>query len=812
MTPALRETILKGVFVGVWAYLALSLPAGAAFGRVVLFTLAGTGLGLLAGAIWQLRRGHRPGANPLGFLLLTLLDSAYFVYPGLVGGAALGAFLETDPPAAAPRLLPACIAAGALLGLILDRLRPIRSRWYRLGLGLLLGVGLTAFGLHYLPLWPATQDPSAQRLFAEYLLAGLPLFALLMFAGESEESEAEVAALCAGFGLGLYLLRLESRIPEQFEKLIFLAPLGLYFVLATRTLPRVRVFKQTLRGYAHLSAGRAEPALGHFVRALRLDPKSELASGGLARLVRTADLGAMSEASQDLLPVPFCLDLAEQSLLGHAPTAKEVGDALRLIAATERRPGASAARAAYLRAVGLTHRGDYDAAAMELSQLLDPAGPLAESPTRPATLLPAWMLAVSLHPALRERLGGAELAKPGRRVEALLAVEARLANSPDDPAGVELKRQLYSGLTEAELAHAGDPAGLNYDYLDQLGQSLLAGEPERGAGYLRMAARGLPGRAVALFDQLARHAQDSGDTEAATGYLNQIKRAGVGVGPKSLGVEDRAIYLRALDALAASAEARGDLVTAVEDYRLFVEASEVTPDSLRRLAELYASAGDPLNAAVVAERGLLYAKADADLLAKKQSYYFSIPIDRVAAARQQVAPWFDVAHCVATAGRVADQREADADTLDYGLHLARLARAVRPDSQAAMLAEARLLLRAGERDAGLALLEDLRALPRGSGDDEDAWFAGTRLLGAIYLDEIDRPDLAADCFNAYRESPRSGAETLFQLGRALERAGDSAGAIRAYEGVSKAYGSHPRAHEAGEAARRLRAELSRAAE
>ena len=222
---------------------------------------------------------------------------------------------------------------------------------------------------------------------------------------------------------------------------------------------------------------------------------------------------------------------------------------------------------------------------------------------------------------------------------------------------------------------------------------------------------------------------------------------------------------------------------------------------------MYARAGDPLNAAVVAERGLLYAKSDADLLQKKASYYFSIPVERAKESRQKVAPWFDLAHCVDTATRVADQREADADTLDYGLHLARLARAVRPDSQPALLAEARVLLRAGDRDAGLSLLEDLREQPR---TDEDAWFAGTRLLGTIYLDELGRPDLAAGCFNDYRESPRSGAETLFQLGRALEAGGDKAGAVRAFDGISKAYGSHSRAGEAGELARRLRAELAAA--
>ena len=805
MTPALRENIFKGVFLGVWAYLALTLPTAAAFGRVVLFTLGGTALGLLAGAAWQLRRGHKPGRNPLGFLLLTTLDSAYFVYPGLVGGAALGAFLNTDPPADTPRLLPGCLLAGTLLGLILDRLRQVGPRYYRFALGLVLGVGLTTFCLYYLPQWPATADPAAQRLFAQYLLAGLPLFALLMIASESEESEAEVAALCAGFGLGLYLLKLESLIPEQFEKVIFLAPLGLYFVLATRTLPRLRVFKQTLRGYAHLSVGRADAALSYFARSLELDRKNELAANGLARLLRTADLGTLTETSRDLLPVGFCLDLAEESLIGRAPTSKESEDALRLIAVADRRQGASSARASYLRAVALTHQGELDAAAAELAALLDPAGRLADSPTRRGILYMAWSLAVNQHPGLRERLGEAELAKPGRRVEALLATESHLTAYPEDPAGVELKRHLYSGLSESELAAAGDPPGLNYDYLDQLGQSLLATERERGASYSRMAARGLPNRAIAIFHQLATLAQDAGDTEAANGYLNQIKRAGVTAGPKSLPADSLSHYRNTLEALAANAEARGDFAAAVEDYRLLVEASEVTPDLLRRLAELYAHAGDPLNAAVVAERGLLYAKTDPDLLAKKASYYFSIPIERVTAARQQVAPWFDLTHCIDTASRIADQREVDADTIEYGLHLARLARAVRPESQAALLAEARLLLRAGDRDLGLSRLEDLREQPR---NDEDAWFAGTRLLGTIYLDEIDRPDLAASCFNDYRESPRSGAETLYQLGQALEASGDKAGAIRAFDGISKAYGSHSRASEASETARRLRAELT----
>ena len=135
--------------------------------------------------------------------------------------------------------------------------------------------------------------------------------------------------------------------------------------------------------------------------------------------------------------------------------------------------------------------------------------------------------------------------------------------------------------------------------------------------------------------------------------------------------------------------------------------------------------------------------------------------------------------------------------------VARLARAVQPASHGAMLAEARLLLRKGERDAGLALLEDIREQPRGSGEEEDAWFMAVRILGDLYLDELGRPDLAVGCYVAYRDYQKSGADTLFLLGRAHEATGNVPGAIKAYEAVTM-YQNHPRLWEATEAARRLK--------
>ena len=54
------------------------------------------------------------------------------------------------------------------------------------------------------------------------------------------------------------------------------------------------------------------------------------------------------------------------------------------------------------------------------------------------------------HPEMRRRVGAPQLALPGRRMEAIGAVERRLAEDPQDAAAWDLKRQLYADLTEAD--------------------------------------------------------------------------------------------------------------------------------------------------------------------------------------------------------------------------------------------------------------------------------------------------------------------------------------------------------------------------
>lgn len=832
MNSILREYLAKGLFLGLWAYLALVHPDWSAVGKVLAWTAGGLAVGLLGGMVQQFLRGFRPGNNLLGFLLLVLLDSPYFLYAGILGGLGVGLVVETDPQTA-PDLaavvgglaavtpggigrdwLGYCALGGVLLGYGFVQLRSVKDGFYRFVLGAVVGAALIFLAVSYLGKLPDFESAEMKRWFGIVLLLGLPFFYLLTFCGEAEESEVEIAALCAGLGIGLYLLRLSTIASEYTDKLILLAPLILYYVYVTRLMPGLTTFKYTLRGYGNLSLGRVRESITNFGRALQLDRKNELATKGLFQLHRQIDVSKLDPDTIRLLNFEFCLTVAKTYLVGDTPpTEKQRGEAIRLLDIVERYAPARRPTVDYLKAVAYCHAKDFDLAAGYLAQLLNPETPYPEGSNRNAVLFDAWALALRHHPRMVERLGEAHLAEPGRRIEAIRAVERQLAKTPDDPTAADLRRHLYTYLTEAEFVAAcgasGPPQEFNYDFIEQIGLSLVEdadpNRAERGAGFLRIAGRGLPARGPMIFTKLAEDAGKRGDAEAVRGYLEQVKRAGLTVGANRLPAEAKPLYVSALKRLVEDSEQKGDFETAVGDYRLLIEATKEDANSLRRLAELEAKAGDLMNAILAVETGLLYAKSDADLLAKKDSYYFSVSVERVREVKDKIARWFDVGYCIRKATAVASSKEPDLDTLDYGLHMAKLARVIEPTRHAAMVAEARILLRKGERDAALGLLEDVREQPKGTGEEnEDAWYLATRLLADLYLNELDRPDLAVAAYTDYREYQKSGAETMYQLGLAYEKLGNVPAAIRAYEGVT-VYTQHPRYYDASEAVRRLKA-------
>lgn len=803
------EFVLKGIFLGLWTAAALRQPPAnpdwADFSRLLIWTTGGLILGLIASAVQQFLRGVRPRGNPISYLVFILLEGSFWIYLGMVGGLAAGMLYGTATNPDLPKernWLGYCVVGGAILGYGFLQLRQIKDWRWRFGIGALVGAGLVYVASLYLD-EAGWLEPEARRTIGFFLLAGLPFFYLLTFCGVAEESEVEIAALCAGLGLGIHLIKFPANMPV----IGFLLPIGLYFVYVTKWISGLRVFKHTLRGYGYLNVGRIREALHCFRRARHFDPKNSFAVQGLIDVHRQVDADSFANDPETLalLDYGFCLDRAQTLLISdHTPSDAERAEAGRMLDLVEKQQPKYAARSTYLRALLLTFGKQFDEAATALKVILDPAQP-SEPVIRNAVLFDAWNLGLRLHPEITKRVGEPELGAPGRRMEAIAATERILAAKPDDAAANELKPFLYAGLTESEYLSSPPSEGLfNFDYVEQLGLALIDDSNpqrrQRGAAYLRMAARGLPLRGPSIFQKLANAATDP---DAARGYREQVKRAGMEVGTKNLPAEERAIYFATLGQLVADAEKRGDFAAAAADQRLLLESGKSELENYRKLADLYEKAGDPLNALLMTETALIYSGKDADLLARKDKYYFSVPVNRVAAVKDKIESIFDTNYCVAKANVVLNQREADAETLEWGLHLIQLARAIKPKLLTAMLAEGRLRLRQGDRDGGLSLLEDVREAKPSGGEEKDAWFTATRMLGDLYLNELNRPDLALGCFQDYKEHHNSGADTLFKIAQCYEASNDVKNAIRFYDAVT-AYEQHPKYWEATEAVRRLK--------
>jgi tetratricopeptide (TPR) repeat protein len=413
-------------------------------------------------------------------------------------------------------------------------------------------------------------------------------------------------------------------------------------------------------------------------------------------------------------------------------------------------------------------------------------------------------------------------------MEAIAAVERHLADQPEDKAIWSLKRILYQDVSETEyLAAVGEnmwpvssheatgpmplekPA-FDYEYVQQLGLALVNDDARwrRGGEYLRMAAHGLPALGPTLFVQIAQAHQRAGHVEDAKHNYELAKRAGHSIGPKNLADEERQAYFSTVKLLGESALAHGDIDAAIENFVLYSESERSGIETLRTLADLYEKKGDALSALRANDLALVYTAKDKDLLERKDRYYYSVMPEELRARLESVRTGFDFAYCLTRTRSILDARYTDVEWLDVAHHLVQLALILHPENLTAKVLLARVLLRYGERDKALALLEEVHS-PKpekfASGEDEESWYLACQILGDLYL-EVGKPDLAVPCLHDFRKSSKSGARTMFKLGQAYEQLGDRVRATKCYKQVT-AYEGNPLAPDAYEALSRLETQV-----
>ena len=705
MTPWHRnEYILKGLFWGLWVFFALQVPANSAdawkdISWVLGWTCTGLVVGLIIGTVKLASRGVKPWDNWKAFPLLVVLESPLFIYAGIMLGLTVGVVSgrEFAQPWAVPiaqafgltwedikhvdpvaRWLLHCIVGGVLLGVGMYRMRQMEDQPTRFWVGLGVAAAMVYLASNYLfdIKVPDPDDPAKKvSYFASadakfnlglYILLGLPFFYLLTFSSEAEESEVEVMTFCAALGIALHLMNFGSKLGDVAP---FLIPLALYFVYAIYILAGLRVFKHVLRGFSYLSVGQLALAIGFFRRARELNPASELANEGMLRLHNSLTLSKLGNDPTLLESLDFglCLDRAA-ALLMLPPTPQARDEAEQFLALVEKQKPVYSARVDYLRTVSFIHAKQYEPAANTLSRILDPETPDYHAGLRKQVYFDALYLALDGPKPLTDRLGWAEMNKLGRRIEAIAAVERKLAADPSHERAKEYRTMLYSQLTEREFVSAAandQPKDFNYEYVEQLGQQLVDdNDPdrrERGEGYLRIAVRGLPDRGPGIYKKLADVSEKLGAHQTMRGYTERIRDIGARrpaqsregparhlpqssssgsrrwSSPRATSSKPRPMrpMRRATPPGASRRTLRRSRITKPRSGTCakYLDGGGGAPlEASRKIAELYGKMRDALNAVLNTEAALAYNSSDPDLLRKRDSYYYSVTIERLTEA------------------------------------------------------------------------------------------------------------------------------------------------------------------------------------
>ncbi len=809
------EYILKGIYLGLLLFAALQNLSWNQVGEIALYVCGGLGVALIVSLFRVATQLRGIRKSPVGFLVYVILENPLLIYAGIIIGLAVGVLTnrlpiasEENPTGQDPLILGYCILGGAILGYGFGELRAAKMEMiYKFLIALGVGALMVAGIWFWLSEGNLLRDELSRQQLGAVLLLGLPFFYLLTFAGVAEESEVEIAAWCAVLGLGLYYLNPFQAAPNL-AAFVFVLPVVLYCLYTIKVLRPLRVFKHTLRGMSHAEVGRVREALESFNRALQLDRKNVLAKQGLMKLHRTVDLNKLDAETIAMMNPNLCLVQAANLLVSDKPpTPEQITESRKLLQMVEQGWPQNQAIVEYYRVIADTHAKEFETAVNRLRFLLNPENWPAPNPARDKILHEAWELGLRTHPRLKNEAALVELNQVGRRVEAIRAHERQMALTPSNPLPQQYRDELLHDLTEDEYARSvrGPLIDFPYGKCEELGLELLKSQDryERGEEFIRIAAHGQPTRAPSLFQIIIDFYAQRGNTHKVREYRKLIRETSREFGLDKLPKDQKAIYFNTVKLLAEEAASIGDYKEAIYNQSLYTQYEESGKQTLRLLAEYYEKDNQVIEALRVTEKALIYGE-DKDLLAKKDKYYYSIEPEMLRSIVKEVKPFFDVKYCVNKAKALLDSQNPELDILDWAFHLSQLAMIMEPKNMLAMLQYARCQLRRGERDEALRVLEDIHEMEYSGNDERDAWYFTVKQLALLYIDEYNRPDLAIDCLKKYHASEKSGADTLYHLGRAFEAKGDIPNAIRYFEGVVKGYEKHPIRYDAEENLRRLR--------
>lgn len=820
------EYLLKGVYLGLLLYgaAALGLSEGknwSGLALVSLFPWAGLILSIVIAAITQRAALIRPGSAVAKFGYL-LLEQPQLMQAGLFGGIVFGSFsvagaLGDDRNA----WLLLFLGGATILGVTIAAAKLIPDRLIRVILLTLVGFvvsgALVWLFLKGIPegIVAASFKSLGHPVIAGLaILLGLPGYYLLGFVGIVDETEGEWALLSMLLGVGLWLMPIEH---PAFRSLVTLGPAILYLLYTVRVLPGVRSFKQALRGHNLQSIGRKKGAILAYRQALASNPGHKWAGRSYWDLHQNLSVEEIRSDPdwQKLVDGRLCVQRAGEILGGAKPSQDKLQEAIGLLSLVRELKPTWEPAILYWSAVGEIHRGNVDSAGSLLTELLDPLRFDSGNAARGEVLVRAWLLAIVWHKKLRETVGLIQLDLPGRRIEAIRAVDAHLRQIEDQDAWV-LKRLLYSGLDESQYNSARD-AGLSAgsiadpEYLQEIGKAQLDSPDnwKRGAGWLRIAAAETPTESTRFLVEIAKAADRHGDTEEALTHFRLARDTARKLGLDNISESSKSTYFRVVKYLAETAVHEKSWNEALKNWLFYAESQDAGLETQRQIAQVQEELGDPLAALVAVEKGLVYSPKDSDLLERKDRYYFSVLPEQLIPHLETVRGFFDMGHCLKTAKKVLDGQLPGEEWLEVAGHLIEIALLVEPKNLPLRVLAGRYALRMGDRDKALELLEGARAdKPTSwiSGVYEEAWDQCNQILGDLFL-EVGRPKDAIEALVDFRKTSKSGTKTLWKMGQAFEALGELKKALGCYEQIT-AYDGNPLLWDATEAVNRIKSELA----